>query len=67
MKCVKHTNVKNVFITQAFPVAFVLMTRKSRSLYQAVMRLIARTFERRFTDTPITITDIVSDFEFAMM
>lgn len=31
------------------------------------MRLIARTFERRFTDTPITITDIVSDFEFAMM
>ena len=67
MKSVKHRNIKNVYIIQAFPLVIVLMTQKSRSLYQAVMRLIARTFQECFPDTPITITGIVSYFELGMM
>ncbi|KAI9553432.1 hypothetical protein GHT06_021338 [Daphnia sinensis] len=52
---------------KAFPVAFVLMTRKTRHLYTSVLRFIIRMYEDRFPEAPCTITDIVTDFELALM
>jgi hypothetical protein len=43
------------------------MTRKTKNLYLAVLRLIARTFEDRFPDVPITINQVISDYELALM
>ncbi len=43
------------------------MTRKTRNSYNVVMQLIAQTFRERFPDTPMTIRDVVTDFELAMM
>jgi hypothetical protein len=42
------------------------MTRK-KNLYLAVLRLVARTFEDRFPDGPITINQVISDYELALM
>jgi hypothetical protein len=43
------------------------MTRKTRDLYTAVMRSIARVYQDRFPDAPITITECVTDYELALM
>ncbi|KZS11993.1 Uncharacterized protein APZ42_023181 [Daphnia magna] len=42
---------------KAFPLAFVLMTRKTRNLYNAVIRLIIQAYEARFPHAPITIVE----------
>ncbi|KAI9559668.1 hypothetical protein GHT06_013673 [Daphnia sinensis] len=52
---------------KAFPVAFVLMARKTRHLYTSVLRFIIRMSEDRFPENPITINDFVTDFELALM
>ncbi|KAK4009179.1 hypothetical protein OUZ56_018263 [Daphnia magna] len=51
----------------AFPVAFVLMTRKTHDLYTSVLRLIIRIYEDRFPEKPIAIYDMVTDFKLALM
>ena len=56
-----------MYLFQSYPVAFILMTRKTRNLYLAVMRLIARTYEERFPDIPITVSQEISDYELALM
>jgi hypothetical protein len=43
------------------------MTKKTRLLYTAVMRFIVRVYQDRFPDAQITITDVVSDYELAIM
>lgn len=43
------------------------MTRKTKNLYLAVLRLIYRTFEEQFPDVPITINQVISDYEMALM
>lgn len=43
------------------------MTRKTGHLYTAVLRLIVRVYQYRFPDAPITITDVISDYELALM
>ncbi|KAK4024024.1 hypothetical protein OUZ56_009415 [Daphnia magna] len=52
---------------KAFLLAFVLMTRITRILYNAVIRLIAQAYEARFPHGPITIVEVISDFELALM
>lgn len=43
------------------------MTRKTRNLYNAVIRLIIQAYEARFPHAPITIVEVISDFELALM
>lgn len=47
--------------------AFVLMTRKTRNLYNAVIGVIAQAYKARFPHAPIIIADVISDFELALM
>ncbi|KAI9558498.1 hypothetical protein GHT06_015285 [Daphnia sinensis] len=56
-----------ILFDKAFSVAFVLMSRKTRNLYTSVMQQIVRIYEERFPDVPISINDIVTDFELALM
>lgn len=47
--------------------AFTLITRKTKNLYLAFLRLISRTFEDRFLEVSITINKIISDCKLALM
>lgn len=52
---------------QSYPFAYVLMTRKTKELYLAVLRLISRTYEARYPNAPIAVPQSITDFELALM
>ena len=60
-----ESNLYTLF--QSYPFAYALMTRKTKELYLAVLRLIARTYEARYSDAPIAVVQLISDYELALM
>lgn len=55
------------YLFPAFPIAFLLVTRKTRNLYNSVMRLILQTYKTRFRNAPVAIVDVISDYDLSLM